>query len=143
MTVRTQTLPSQSESTTHQQPNQDHHLGPHPMPTSNQTQKSLVQAHNGARGSEIELHSAVELQSCASELLYAIASLSTTLSQHQPAEDAFAGDLYMAVIQALSDQVRLLLKDLDALSLKHVVHCVEQSVQPKGCLSLACVMCVA
>ena len=107
-TLHTQINLSQFESTTGQQPDQDHHLESHPTPKPNQTQKLLVPAQPGAHHSEIELHSAVELQSCASELLYAIVSLRTTLSQHQPAEDASAGSLYMAIIQTSSDQVGLL-----------------------------------
>ena len=124
--LQTQELPNQAKSTSQQQPDQDHSLWSQPTSKSIQTQKSsLVQAQTGAHHSEIDLHSAVELQSCASELLYAIDSLSTTLSQHQPTEDACAGSLHMEVMQALSDQVRLSswLKDFDCLVVNDAEYC--------------------
>ncbi|KAL3155979.1 hypothetical protein ABBQ32_012970 [Trebouxia sp. C0010 RCD-2024] len=65
---------------------------------SNQAQASLVNVRLAAHGSR-----GAELQSCASELLYAVGSLSATLSQHQATEDACGGSLNKAIIQALSD----------------------------------------
>ena len=104
--LQAQQSPSQAEKTTQQQTDQDQNSASYSKSNSNQTQESLFDAQSGAHRSELELHSAVELQSCASELLHAIASLSTTLSQHQPCEDVNAESLYVAVIQALSGQVR-------------------------------------
>lgn len=103
-------LPSPARSSNQQQPDQDQdqNQGSTMVPESNQGQISLAEAQTGAHPSDIELHSAVELQQCACELLYALASLSTVLSQHGGIDEACAGGLYMAVIEALSDQVRVM-----------------------------------
>lgn len=67
---------------------------------SSQVQASLVNVRLSAHDSR-----GAELQSCASELLYAVGSLSATLSRHQAIEDACVGGVNKAIIQALSDQV--------------------------------------
>lgn len=105
--LHTQHLPSPAKNSMQQQPDQDQALGSTTTPESHQGQASLVQARSAAHPSDVELHSAVKLQQCACGLLYALASLSTVLSQHGAIEDACAAGLYMAVIEALSDQVRL------------------------------------
>ena len=104
--LHTQKLSSQAVSTVQQQSGQDHSVGSQRASESRQAQESVVRLR--ADHSNVGLPSAVELESCASELLHAISFLSNTLSQHQGIEDACAGSINKAIIQALSNQVGLL-----------------------------------
>lgn len=135
--LHTQKLSNQAVSTVQQQSGQDHSRGSQPTSESHQAQESVAQlpdmaqladmAQLPAHHSDVVLPSAVELESCASELLHAISFLSNTLSQHQGIEDACAGSINKAIIQALSDQVGLVrfLTNM-TLTWNHVLPCVER-----------------
>lgn len=92
-----QTPPNQA---TLKPPYQDQSLETQTGHESNQAHASWVDVKHTAHNS-----GGVELQSCASELLYAIGALRAMLSRHQAMEDADDGGLNKAIIQALSDQV--------------------------------------
>ncbi|KAL3145854.1 hypothetical protein ABBQ38_015223 [Trebouxia sp. C0009 RCD-2024] len=95
-----QSPPNHDQSTVQQQhADQAQNLETQTALESSQVQASLVNVRLSAHDSR-----GAELQSCASELLYAVGSLSATLSRHQAIEDACVGGVNKAIIQALSDQ---------------------------------------